>query len=117
MIKSVLRAALYGGLLLCAVARADISCSGTLGGVLLYADGTVMIQGSWRGDWTMLCNTQNNWGGIDMSTCLAWYGAAVKSSQGHTTVGTWYNGDAYTCSNLPTYRNSPPPVYLLTGVP
>jgi len=115
MIRTVLCAALCGGMLLSTAAQADISCSGTLSGVLLYADGSVMIQGSWRGDWTMICNTQNNFGGIDTSTCLAWYGAAVKSSQGHITVGTYYSGDTYTCTNLPTYHNSPPPVYLLTA--
>jgi hypothetical protein len=115
MIRTVLCAALCCGILLSTAAQADISCSGTLSGVLLYADGSVMIQGSWRGDWTMICNTQNNFGGIDTSTCLAWYGAAVKSSQGHVTVGTYYSGDTYTCTNLPTYHNSPPPVYLLTA--
>jgi hypothetical protein len=114
MSNTALCAASACGMLLCAAARADISCTGTINGVLLYADGSVMIQGSWRGDLTMICNTQNNFGGIDTSICLAWYGAAVKSSQGHVIVGTYYSGDTYTCANLPTYHNSPPPVYLMT---
>jgi hypothetical protein len=113
--KTVLRAALSGGMLLCTAAQADISCAGTLSAVLLYSDGSVMIQGSSRNDLTMICNTQNNFGGIDTPTCLAWYGAAVKASQSHVTVGTYYSGDTYTCANLPTYHNSPPPVYLMTS--
>jgi hypothetical protein len=113
--KAVLCAALSGGMLLCTAAQADISCAGTLSAVLLYSDGSVMIQGSWRNDLTMICNTRNNFGGIDTPTCLAWYGAAVKASQSHVTVGTYYSGDTYTCANLPTYHNSPPPVYLMTS--
>jgi hypothetical protein len=113
--KTVLCAALSGGLLLCTAARADISCGGTLSAVLLYADGSVMIQGTWRNDLTIICNTQNNFGGIDTSICLAWYGAAVKASQSHVGVGIYYTGDTYTCANLPTYHNSPPPVYLMTS--
>ena len=113
--KAALGITLSCGWLLCATARADITCSGTLGGVILYADGSVMIDASWRNDWTMICNTQNGIGGVDTPTCLAWYGAAVKSSQGHVSVGTYYSGDTYTCANLPTYHNTPPPVYFLTA--
>lgn len=114
-IGAVLCGAFSYGMLLSGAARADISCTGTVSEVILYADGTVMIQGSWRNDLTMICNTQNNFGGIDTSTCLAWYGAAVKASQSHVTVGTYYTGSTYTCANLPVYGSSPPPVYLMTG--
>ena len=111
--KSASAGVLACALLLCSVARADISCSGTLGGVLMYSDGTVLIYSSWRNDWTMICNTQNGFGGVDTATCLSWYAAAVKSAQSHVTVGTYYNGNAYTCANLPTYESTPPTVYLI----
>ena len=114
--KSIFRSALCAALLLSAGAHAYISCSGTLSGVLMYANGNVMIQGTWRNDWTTICNTQTDWGGIDTSACVAWYGAAVKTSQSHITVGIYYNGDAYTCANLPTYGSTPPPVDFLTYV-
>jgi len=106
--------ALFCGMVLGTTAYADFNCGGTLGGVLLYSDGSVMIQGSWRSDWTMICNTQNGWGGIDGSTCLAWYGAAVSAAKSHTSVGTSYSGNTYTCANLPTYSNTPAPVYFMT---
>jgi hypothetical protein len=103
-----------GGLLFNSAVRADISCTGTLGGVILYADGTVMISSSWRGDWTSLCNSQNGWAGIDTSTCLAWYGAAVKAAASHIVVATYYSGNTYSCTNLPTYASSISPIYFMT---
>jgi hypothetical protein len=113
--NTALSSTLACGWLLSATAQADISCSGTLSSVLLYADGTVMINSTWRNDWTMICNTQNGYGGIDISTCLAWYGAAVKASQSHVAVATYYAGNTYTCANLPTYGSTPPTVYLMTN--
>jgi len=111
--KIVAGVALFCGMVVGTVAHADISCVGTLGGVLLYSDGSVMIQGSWRGDWTMICNTQTGWGSIDGSTCFAWYAAAVSAAKSHTGVQTYYYGSTYTCANLPTYSSTPVPVYLL----
>jgi len=112
-LKTALGITLSCGWFLCATARADISCSGP-GGVILYADGTVMIDASWRNDWTMICNTQNGFG-VSTPPRARLYGAAVKSSQSHVNVATYYSGDTYMCANIPTYHSAPPPVYLLTA--
>ncbi len=113
------RSLLFGICSLCLLvstsARADSSCSGTLASVILYNDGTVMIDGSWRNDWTYLCNTQSGWGGIDGATCLAGYAAAVKAAASPLSVGIDYTGSRYPCTNLPMYSASIVPLYLMTS--
>jgi hypothetical protein len=80
----------------------------------MSSSGDVTIQGSWRGDYTTVCNTQGGFGGIDGTICLAWYAAAVKALTDQTTVYIQYvNDGGYTCSNLPTYNNALVPGYFL----
>ena len=55
-------------------ANAVTDCSGTVVKALLYGDGTVNIQSSWRNDFTVICNTNGTFGNIPAEVCLAWYG-------------------------------------------
>lgn len=92
---------------------ADLYCSGKVTGVLLYQDGYVMIYGSWRNDWTYVCNTQGSWGTASTEVCLAWYGALLKAKSENTTVQVWYpNENSYGCNALPTYSTSRVPGYV-----
>lgn len=96
------------------VHAAPLYCTGTISAVLMYADGRVMIQGTWRGDFTDICNGQGTWGGIAETTCLSWYGAALKARKDVTTVTVYYpNGGSYTCATIPTYSSAPVPGYLM----
>lgn len=94
-------------------ATASIWCSGTINAVYLASDGSVVINGSWRGDYTEICNEQGTFGGIDQPTCLAWYAAAVSAQRAQSKVELDYPNDTYTCSNLPTYSSSIAPYYLM----
>ena len=96
-------------------AKADIYCAGTFSDLIMYYDGSVMVLSSWRNDWTYICNTQGQWGGIDGASCLAWYAAAVKAAMSQVPVGIWYSGNTYTCANLPTYGSAPAPLYFRTA--
>lgn len=92
--------------------EAAASCSGTVGTVLLYYDGSVNMLASWRGDYTYVCNIHGGWGGISPEVCLGWYGALVKAQADSLNVIVYYNSGSYTCSNLPTYASAPAPYYL-----
>jgi len=73
-----------------------------------------MIFGSWRGDFTMVCNTEAMWNGISAGVCTKWHAAANIA---YTTGSRW------SCPmrmrvlplvhTLPTYQTAPPPDYLL----
>jgi hypothetical protein len=94
------------------IAAADIYCTGTVQYVLLYGDGTVSLVGSWRGDYTVLCNTNGTWGNIATEICLAWYGTAVKAAAESKHVAVYYSPSSYTCATLPTYGSSSVPYYF-----
>ena len=89
-------------------------CVGKITNVLMYADGRVLIVGTWRGDYTTICSTQGNFGNIATEVCLSWYGAALKARADNTNVTIYYPNDGgHTCADLLTYGNSPAPEYLL----
>ena len=93
---------------------APLYCTGTLVSVYMNAAGDVIVQGSWRSDYTQLCNDQGSFGGIDGITCLAWFGAAVKAQGSQTRVIVNYGSDGgYTCATLPTYAYSMAPGYFM----
>lgn len=99
---------------LSSTAYATEYCYGKITNVAMYADGTVLIVGTWRGDYTTICSTQGTWGGIPAETCMAWYGAALKARADNTNVVMYYpNTNGATCSNIPTYGGSPAPGYLM----
>lgn len=90
-------------------AHAAIDCIGKVLKVLLYADGSLNVLGSWRGDYTILCNT--NGGAVSTEVCMGWYGLLVKAKAANSDVTVYYN-TTYACNNLPTYGQSPTPVYV-----
>lgn len=89
--------------------HAAIDCIGKVVKVLLYADGTLNLLGSWRGDYTVLCST--TYGSVSAEVCMGWYGLLVKAKAENTDVTVYYN-TTYACNNLPTYGSSPTPVYV-----
>lgn len=89
-------------------------CTGTVNAVYLTSDGSVVIEGSWRGDYTEMCNDQGTFGGVDQVTCLSWYAAAVQAEKAQSKVTVSYQDEgSYTCANLPTYASSPAPYYFM----
>jgi hypothetical protein len=112
--KKVLAALCVAAGLLSGVARADTYCSGPINEYLVYSDGTLMLYGSWRNDWTVVCNTRGTWNAITTETCFSWL-AIVGSAKVHNkSLGIYYAGNL-DCTTLATYGNAPSPVYLRLG--
>jgi hypothetical protein len=93
------------------LAQAVNHCAGSLQEYLVYSDGGLMIYGSWRNDWTYLCNLQGSWNGIPSETCFSWL-AIVGSAKAHNKPLMVYYPNDVTCSSLPSYGNSPAPGYV-----
>src|SRR5258708_4792732 len=93
-------------------ARADIDCSGTLASVLVYNGGMLVINASWRGDYTKLSNLSGT--PTDIATCAAWVAIAKEAIRSAKTVWTYYydSTGTLTCATLPTYGSTPTPAYF-----
>lgn len=100
-------------------AQAAVSCYGNLSKALTYSDGRVMVESSWRGDWTTICSLNTPWKDIPTQTCWAWYAAANEAVTQQKKVYVYYptlNWDQ--CPHIATYDNAPAPGYvLLEGTP
>ena len=92
-------------------APAATDCHGTVTNALLYGDGSLNVRGSWRGDFTVLCNTNGTFGGIPGEICLSWYATAIKSIETGKSANVYYAA-TYSCTALPTYWSSPVPTYF-----
>lgn len=95
-----------------ATANAALHCEGLVDYALLYSEGTVNIRGAWRGDFTIICNTNGTVGGISAEICLSWYASAAKAAADGKRLAVYYATDSYTCANLPTYSSALVPVYV-----
>ena len=96
----------------CTTTQAAIQCDGLVNYALLYSDGTVNLHSAWRGEFTLLCNTNGTWGGIPAEVCLSWYAVAAKAAADGKVLTVYYNTDSYSCANLPVYGSSLVPVYV-----
>jgi hypothetical protein len=90
------------------------ACAGTLNEYIVYSDGTLMVFGSWRGDWTYLCSTQGTLHSISSETCFSWLAMATAARVHNKTFGVYYAG-SLNCATLPTYSGSPAPMYVRVG--
>jgi hypothetical protein len=96
---------------LCAApASAAIWCSGKLAGVYINSTGDVIINGSWRNDWTRICNLKEDTPGA--VTCSLWASYAASAWQGNRNVRLMYSGPA-SCGEIPNYNGAPVPEYLM----
>lgn len=90
-------------------------CSGAVNSLLIYNDGTVNLRGSWRDDYTHICNLKTDRQGIDVMTCAMWVNTIEAARKLNATIFTYYSRSAdagLTCDTLPTYSNAPAPVYF-----
>ena len=90
--------------------HAVTDCAGTVVKVLLYGDGTVNLQSSWRNDFTVICNTNGTFGNIPAEVCLSWYATAMNAAA-HGKQVTAYYAATYACATMPTYCSEPVPTY------
>lgn len=93
-------------------AHASIWCSGNIQTAYIANTGDVIIRSTWRNEYTKLCNLKGS-AEVDTVTCSLWYSTVTTSMVNNLPVRLMYNGDQYTCSNLPTYYASPIPAYVM----
>lgn len=97
-----------------AASAGNIYCQGTVVSVYVSSSGDVIFQGSYRGDYTEVCNLHGSWQGISTETCYAWYSQLIAAKTHAKEVLLNYQTTAsYTCDALPTYANSPVPGYVM----
>ena len=95
-------------------AAGNIYCQGTVVSVYVSASGDVIFQGSYRADYTEVCNLHGTYGVVSTETCYAWYSQLIAAKTHAKEVLLNYQTTAtYTCSDLPTYGNSPVPSYVM----
>ena len=93
--------------------RADIQCSGTLSTVHVDNTGNLLVNASWRGDYTKLCNLSGT--PTEMAMCASWFAIAKQAVATGKSVATYYydTTGTLTCATLPTYGATPVPAYLM----
>lgn len=92
-------------------ALAEYSCNVTVKNVLVYSSGAVNILHTGRGDYTYVCNLDSTYNGVSPTTCAMWVALLEKIKSKGGTAAFWFTGTG-SCETLPTYGNSPAPVYV-----
>jgi hypothetical protein len=92
-------------------ARADVYCTGNILDHLVFNEGTLMIRGSWRNDWTYLCSMQTPWKGVATEACFTWFGLLTAARTHNKSIGIYYSGDT-PCSALANHGGAPAPLYV-----
>lgn len=87
-------------------------CSGTVDRIYVMANGTVNILGSWRGDYTQVCNVSAAWNGISPDICTIWLAQLEAANTMNKEVILRYEG--VECATLPTYSTAPGPTYVMS---
>lgn len=99
--------------LCCAGANAGpLWCQGTVSDLFTYAEGSVLVLPSFRGDYVRVCNINVEIGGVSPVNCLAWF-AVLKSAVQRQSQVIFHYVDAPACNGLPTYGNAPIPGYVM----
>ncbi len=89
----------------------NLWCNGKIGGVYINKEGDVIVNATWRNDWTRICNL--NTAGMQ-STCPLWASYAATAYQNQLNVRVMYS-NASSCDQLPTYNGAPLPEYFMLG--
>ena len=111
MRKHVYTLAILASAMLPLQAVAEYECNVTVRNVLVYSNGLVNVLHTGRGDYTMICSMNGDYGNVSASTCAMWTAMlqAIKKKNG--IAGIYYGG-AGSCATLPTYGSSPVPIYI-----
>lgn len=93
---------------------AAASCYGTLYGAFTDKNGNIYINGSWRQNWTQICNLNSEWRDVPTQTCWSWFSQVNSAVAQSKHVRVYYvDGTSATCDQLLTYGASPSPQYVM----
>ena len=91
----------------------NFTCQVNVNRVLVYGDGSVNVLTSGRNDYTYICSLKNERQGVNVATCAMWVSILQNVQNQNAQAFFYYSTDkATSCQNLPTYGNSPAPVYI-----
>lgn len=85
-------------------------CIGTVKNVLVYAEGYVIIDTSYRNEYTQVCNLKNDWKGVSPEACKGMLSTLLTAQSTGRNIMTYYN--QYTCETLPSYASTPASTYV-----
>lgn len=108
------QSAIFSSLLLLTFAvpaQAAFDCSASVQNLLVYKDGMVNVRHSGRGDYTMICSLNADYGGVSPMVCANWV-ALLESVKKRNGLAHFYYDGAGSCATLPTYGSAPIPVYI-----
>jgi hypothetical protein len=92
-------------------ALATYECNVTVKNILVYSTGMVNVLHSGRGDYTMICSMNGDFGGVSNTTCAMWTALLQDIKKKNGIANFYFNGTG-SCATLPTYANAPTPVYI-----
>ena len=89
-------------------------CEGHVNTFHTDSGGNLYINGSWKNDYTRVCNTSGV-GGVTSATCNQWFSMIMASVASDKKISLKYAGkDGQTnCSNLAEYNASLIPKYIM----
>ena len=93
-------------------ALAAVDCSGTVFGKAVSDDGSILIRGTWRGDYTKICNIKTDWNGITPDVCALWTAMADAAVTTGKSLYVQYATET-SCATIPTWGQGPAP-YRIT---
>ena len=93
--------------------QAAFHCEVTVKRVLAYGNGAVNVIHTGRNDYTYICNLSTEYKGVSITTCAMWT-SMLQNIQSKKNKAIFYYDGTGSCSELPTYGNTPAPVYIGT---
>lgn len=93
-------------------AKAAQWCSGKILGMYVDASSNVSIWGSYRSEWTTICNVSTAWKGIPTDLCKSWV-ALVTTLRITQEFATVFYSDDTACSAILSYGTAPAPGYIM----
>lgn len=96
-------------------AAQNLWCAGTITGVYINSNKEVIVNGSWRSEWTRICRTDGSIGDIDTVTCSLWTSLITSAINNNKKMTFHYNElpEGTICDTLPTYGDAPTPSYVM----
>ena len=89
-------------------------CGGTITNYYLDAAGFIYVYGTWRNDYTAVCNVNSSWQSISTEVCKGWQAIIEEAHVTRKSVLLRYL-DAPACDALPTYTGAPQLDYILVN--
>ena len=87
-------------------------CEGTITSLYQDVNGGVVINGTWRGDHTQICNVNSEWNGVSTEVCKSWLSILIAANLSKEDVLVKY-ADLDSCATVPKYGDSPSPLYVM----